>query len=134
MTEPTVLSLTVRPMASALGAARHRVRTFLCGFGVPDDAVFDVVLSLDEACKNAIRFSNSPRTIDVTVAFDTDAVCLVVRDHGVGFEPPTIDTSKPPDPLSPRGRGLFLLASLMDDVRIDRDRGAVVIARKTVAR
>ena len=94
-------------MASALGAARHRVRTFLCGFGVPDDAVFDVVLSLDEACKNAIRFSKSPRTIDVTVAFDTAAVCLVVRDHGVGFEPPTIDTSNRPTRSAPGVAGSF---------------------------
>jgi anti-sigma regulatory factor (Ser/Thr protein kinase) len=131
---PTSLHLTVSPAASALAATRARVRTFLRGSDVPEHVVFDVVLTLDEACKNAIRFSGSARKIDITVALDVNGVCLVVRDHGVGFEPHEIDVSTPPDLLEPRGRGLFLMACLMDDLRIGRDRGAIVTARRTVAR
>ena len=132
--DPTTLNLTVNPAASALAAARSRVRTFLRDFDVPEAAVFDVVLTLDEACKNAIRFSGSRRKIDITVALDTDGVCLVVRDHGVGVAPGRIDVSTTPDPLDPKGRGLFLMACLMDDVRIVCDQGAIVTARKAVAR
>ena len=128
------LSLAVTPALSALGPARDQTRTFLRGFDLPEPAVFDVVLCLEEACKNAIRFSGSERDIDVTVAVSKREVDLVVRDHGVGFEPAAIDPAVPPDPLDTSGRGLFLLNSLMDEVRIARDRGAVVTARKAVAR
>jgi len=128
------LSLAVQPILSALGPARERVRTFLRGFDLPERAVFDVVLCLEEACKNAIRFSGSERDIDVTVAVTPREVGLVVRDHGVGFEPGPVDPAVPPDPLDTQGRGLFLLHCLMDDVRIARDRGAVVTARRAVAR
>ncbi len=94
--------------------------------------MFDIVLSLEEACKNAIRFSGSARDIDVTVAVTTREVRLVIRDHGVGFHPPAIDISTPPDLSEPRGRGLFLIHCLMDDVRIACDEGVIVTARKAV--
>ena len=128
------LSFAVTPALSALGAARDQARAFLRGFDLPEPAVFDVVLCLEEACKNAIRFSGSDRDIDVTVAVSGHDIDLVVRDHGVGFEPRAVDPAVPPDPLDSQGRGLFLLNCLMDDVRIARDRGAVVRARKAVAR
>ena len=130
---PHALSLAISPVASALAATRDDVRTFLRGFDVPESTLFDVVLSLEEACKNAIRFSGSGCPIDVTVAVHAGEVRLVIRDHGVGFKPRHVDVSQPPDPLDPQGRGLFLMTRLMDDVQIDSDRGAIVTARKTVA-
>lgn len=129
----TSLKLAVNPATSALGGVRGRVRDFLRDLDVPERAVFDVVLTLEEACKNAIRFSGSSRTIDVRVALDASAVRLVVRDHGLGFEPRKVDPSRPPDPMDPQGRGLFLMTCVMDDVRIDSDHGAIVTARKVVA-
>ena len=126
------LHLALTPKTSALGPTRERARLFLRGFGVAEQTVFDIVLSLEEACKNAIRFSGSPRDIDVTVAVTTREVRLVIRDHGVGFQPPAIDISTPPDPSEPRGRGLFLIHCLMDDVRIACDEGVIVTARKVV--
>lgn len=134
LTGRCALRLAVTPALSSLGPAREQARTFLRGFDLPEPAVFDVVLCLEEACKNAIRFSGSERDIDVTVAVGQRAVDLVVRDHGVGFEPRDVDPDMPPDPLETQGRGLFLLHRLMDDVRIARDQGAVVRARKAVVR
>jgi anti-sigma regulatory factor (Ser/Thr protein kinase) len=127
------LHLALVPTPSALGPARESARTFLRGFNVPEATVFDIVLSLEEACKNAIRFSGSDRDIDVTVAVNSREVRLVIRDHGVGFGPPAIDLSTQPDLSDPRGRGLFLIHCLMDDVRIACDEGAIVTARKVVA-
>jgi anti-sigma regulatory factor (Ser/Thr protein kinase) len=127
------LVLAIAPAASALAAARDAVRAFLRRLTVPEGAVCDVVLSLEEACKNAIRFSGSRCPIDVTVAADATDVSLEVRDHGVGFEPRPIDRAVPPDPLEIQGRGLFLMACLMDDVRVAYDRGTVVTMRKAMA-
>jgi anti-sigma regulatory factor (Ser/Thr protein kinase) len=127
------LRFAVTAAASALPAARDQARVFLREFALPERAVFDVVLCLEEACKNAIRFSGSERDIDVTLGVSASAVHLVIRDHGHGFEPAPVDVSHKPDPFAQHGRGLFLLHSLMDDVRIERDRGAVVIARLRLA-
>ena len=127
------LVLAVVPATSALAAARDAVRVFLRRLTVPEGAVYDIVLSLEEACKNAIRFSGSRRPIDVTIATDATDISLEVRDHGVGFEPRPIDRAVPPDPLEIQGRGLFLMACLMDDVRVACDQGTVVTMRKTVA-
>ena len=129
---PTSLHLTVSPAASALAATRARVRTFLRGSDVPEHVVFDVVLTLEEACKNAIRFSGSDRAIEVTVVVDPREVRLVIRDHGVGFKPRKVDLSRPPDLSDSQGRGLFLIHCLMDDVRVACDQGAIVTARKAV--
>ncbi len=128
------LHLAVTPAASALGVARDAVRAFLRRRAVPEGAVCDVVLSMNEACKNAIRFSGSERSIDVTVAVEHDDVHVVVRDHGVGFEPAPIDITVPPDPIEPGGRGLFLMSCLMDDLRVAHNGGAVVRMRKAVER
>ena len=127
------LVLAVAPATSALAAARDAVRAFLRRLTVPEGAVYDVVLSFEEACKNAIRFSGSSCPIDVTVATDATDVSLEVRDHGVGFEPRPIDTTVPPDPLDIQGRGLFLMTCLMDDVRVACDGGTVVTMHKVVA-
>ncbi len=127
------LRFAVTAAASALPAARARARVFLRGFAVPERIVFDVVLCMEEACKNAIRFSGTDRDIDVTVGVSGSVVHLVIRDHWAGFEPAPVDVSHKPDPLEQHGRGLFLLHSLMDDVRVERDRGAVVIARLRIA-
>jgi len=127
------LRFAVAAAASALPAARDQARVFLRGFALPERTVFDVVLCLEEACKNAIRFSGTDRDIDVTLGVSGGVVHLVIRDHGAGFEPAPIDVSHKPDPFAQHGRGLFLLHSLMDDVRIERDRGAVVIARLRLA-
>ena len=134
--ERHVLALAVAPRAEALVPMRHDARVFLQGFGVPDSVVSDVVLSLQEACKNAIRFAHSKRDIDVTVAVGADAIQLVVHDHGAGFHPSarTRTPATPPDPLAQHGRGLFLIGALMDDVQIVRDHGAVVIMRRRLRR
>ncbi len=127
------LSLTVAAVASALPGARDQARVFLRESSVPERTVFDVVLCMEEACKNAIRFSGTDRDIDVTLGVSATDVLLVIRDHGAGFEPGYIDVSRTPDPFEQHGRGLFLLHYLMDDVRIERDRGAVVSARLRIA-
>jgi len=134
--ERHVLALAVAPRPEALVPMRRDARVFLQGFGVPENVVSDVIMSLQEACKNAIRFAHSKRDIDVILAVDADAIQLVVHDHGVGFAP-TIRTEAPrtpPDPLTQHGRGLFLMGALMDDVQIVRDHGAVVIMRRSLRR
>jgi len=108
---------------------RADVRTFLHGFEVPVPVLCDVLVALQEACKNAVRFGGTHGPIEVSVAVGRDDVMLVVHDHGGGFEPPPLPPARP-DPLTPRGRGLYLMAALMDDLQIRRDHGTVVCMRR----
>ena len=117
---------------SELAAARQQLSAFLHDLDLQREVVDSVLLCVQEACKNAIRFSGSQRDIDVTVAVTSREVRLVIRDHGMGFKPPEVDISRTPDLSDQQGRGLFLIHCLMDEVRIACDDGAIVTARKAV--
>jgi anti-sigma regulatory factor (Ser/Thr protein kinase) len=127
------LHISLPPSLSALAAVRHQVEAFLAP-RVSRGDVRDIVLCLQEAMKNAVRFSGSPEDLDIAVQLVDHTVVLVVRDHGLGFAttaPPPRDLV-PPDPLSPSGRGLFLIGRLMDEVELVSGRGAEVRMLKRV--
>lgn len=130
MTHDTLqLELSLPMSPSALPPARHRVGAFLSAH-VRDEDLEDILLCLQEAMKNAVRFSDSMEDIGVRVRLFDHSVQLVVRDHGRGFDhgspPPHRTTIEPPDPLADSGRGLFLIAQLMDEFALVSDDGAEV--------
>jgi len=61
----------------------------------------------------------------------TDEISIVIRDEGQGF-----GISEVPDPIAPEniasssGRGIYLMKTLMDEVRFERG-GAIVYMRKS---
>lgn len=118
--------------AASLPEAREHVRAFLGAWGVPRPVTADVLLCLQEACKNAIRFSGSRYGMKVLVALEPEAVLCVVKDRGVGFDPATLDRLQS-DPLSPSGRGLLLIGALMDEVNLRTNHGVEVRMRKRIA-
>lgn len=85
-----------------------------------------VVLCAEEACTNALRHPGSRRPIEVSVELSSDSVVVVVSDHGHGFDIDRFDPEVAPDPLDPGGRGLWLIARLMDDVELVLDDGLTV--------
>ena len=110
---------------SALPTTRHQLGAFLRGLDLEQDVVEAVLLCVQEACKNAVRFSGSPRGIDLSVTLDGEAVRAVVRDYGGGFDHSRVSTEAP-DPLCSSGRGLFLIRALMDTVEIRGSTGTEV--------
>jgi len=107
------LDVTVLPLV------RDRVRGFLDQDGLDEELVEDVVLCIQEACKNAIRHSGSARGILVRVAMDGRSVRIVVTDYGVGMREGVLELT--PQPMAESGRGLHIIRMLMDtvDVRVD---------------
>ena len=53
-----------------------------------------------------------------------------VKDRGHGFDLASFDPRRQPDPQAPSGRGLYLIARLMDDLRLRCDGGLEVRAVK----
>ena len=103
---------------AALPLMRARMRVFLDRDALDEEFVEDVVLCVQEACKNAMRYSRSSAGILVRLTLDDCALCILVRDYGVGIGADALAVA--PAPLAENGRGLYIIRRLMDelDVRV----------------
>ena len=98
------------------------------GVGLDDDALHWVSVAIRESVINAIKHGNrNDAAKHVFVEFETairahvPELAIRVRDEGEGFDPETV--ANPLDPenlLKSSGRGIFLIRSFMDDVRLQR--------------
>jgi serine phosphatase RsbU (regulator of sigma subunit)/anti-sigma regulatory factor (Ser/Thr protein kinase) len=98
--------------------ASRALRVFLEGTGLDESELFACELCLAEACANAIqhdREAASAEPLQAEAVCTPGAVELRVLDHTSGFELP-VELHAPP-PEQEHGRGIFIIRSLMDDVR-----------------
>lgn len=123
---PAVLRLRVPADAATLSRHIGRVRTFLNEHGLDAGTTEDIRLCVHECCANSIRHSGSRDDIDVSLTLDDRGVTILVVDNGCGLDADTCDPRRVPDPHATRGRGLFLVARLMDDVDVSVDGGTEV--------
>jgi PAS domain S-box-containing protein len=108
---------------SRLLRARERIRDYLRLLCTDDDVVDDVVFCITEACTNVIRHSGATEDMDVSVKFTGDAVEADVVDRGRGLDVAAFDLEALPDVMGTGGRGLYLMARLMDDLELRNDGG-----------
>ena len=89
--------------------------------GLDEDERFHLVMAVREAVINAVLHGNEydpARQIEVAFENTGTDLMIIVADQGRGFDPEKI-----PDPLAEEnllrgtGRGIFLIRSLMDEVR-----------------
>lgn len=94
----------------------------------------DIEIALREALANAVIHGNHEdpeKQVYVGCHGGIDEVSIVIRDEGQGF-----DSGDLPDPTasenikSSHGRGIYLMKTLMDEVRFERG-GTVVYMRKS---
>ena len=96
--------------------------------GFDEESIHWIGVAVRESIINAIKHGNRHyATKHVFVEFETElredgrGLMTSVRDEGEGFDPEALD-----DPLAPEnllksnGRGIFLIRSFMDDVRLRR--------------
>ena len=96
--------------------------------GLDEDSRHWVCVAVRESVINAIKHGNRNDTSKhVFVEFETAShvevpkLMIRVRDEGEGFDPETIaDPLAPDNLLKSGGRGIFLIRSFMDDVRVQR--------------
>ncbi len=92
--------------------------------GLDEDAVHWMGVAIRESVINAIRHGNQNDPLRrVFIDFDRDSTELRirVRDQGEGFDPEELaDPLAPENLLKASGRGIFLIRSFMDDVRLQR--------------
>jgi anti-sigma regulatory factor (Ser/Thr protein kinase) len=111
----------------------------LDSLGYSDDMVRSVFpLVVDEVVTNAMEHGhrwNRELKVEIEATLSPSGFCLIVQDHGSGF-----DRASVRDPLAEEnvrregGRGLFLIESLVDEVRYEDDGKRVVLAGGEYAR
>src|SRR5687767_1902364 len=101
--------------------ATRALRAFLSEQGLDESEQFNFELCLAEACNNAVQYATAGgahQSIVVEVLIHPASVELRVIDRTAGFEL----TEKAPslNPDRETGRGVFIIQSLMDEVRYQR--------------
>lgn len=107
----------------------EKINKSLC---LDDNAFNKLLVATTEAVNNSIVHGNKrnpKKTVTVTVEVEDKTVIVTVKDEGAG-----LDISALPNPLSEEnllrenGRGVFLMRSLMDDVKFEKTpEGLIVI-------
>lgn len=107
---------------------------FIARFRTPDGTELNIEAALHEALANAVVHGNREdpgKIVSVACRCTTDGeVSLTVQDEGEGFDTAAVvDPTTPENRLLPRGRGIYLMKALMDDVCFEQG-GAVVYMHK----
>ena len=111
---------------------------FIAKLRKADGSEIDIEVALGEALANAVVHGNrehSAKHVFVTCRCTRDGqVSITVQDQGKGF-----DSDSVPDPrtssnrLRSSGRGIFLMKTLMDEVRFDQKGRAVHMLKRANA-
>jgi anti-sigma regulatory factor (Ser/Thr protein kinase)/GAF domain-containing protein len=117
LSQPAVLRLSLSCDLGEVRLATLVVRQFLAEQGLTHDELMACELALAEACNNAVIYATDAGRrlpIEIETLCDAQRLELRVRDHTAGFDWPA-NLELPPR-QSERGRGLYLIRSLMDRV------------------
>ncbi len=116
-----------------------KIEVFIEGFceqcKVSDDYYGNILIALSEGVNNAITHGNQldpSKKVNIYMETTNKVVEFTIKDEGAGF-----DFNSVPDPTLPqnlekiRGRGLFLMKNLADEVSFE-DNGTIVRLTFTV--
>ncbi len=113
------------------GVARQ-AHEFLAQQGCSEDDMVDCELALVEACNNAIEYARDAArglSVEVELRCESSFIEMRVKDHTAGFD--WAHSQVLPDPDSERGRGLFLIQSVMTHAEYIRgETGNVMLMRR----
>ncbi len=88
-------------------------------------------VGLTEALSNAMLYGNDgdpEKRVRVEVTVKIEEVAVRVTDQGVGFDPASVPDPTLPDNITKTGgRGIFLMKSLMDEVRFNDQGNSVTL-------
>ena len=116
------VSYTLDSSLHSVNTAEETAQLLAAKAGFDEDNCLRISMAVREAAVNAVLHGNAyDPGKKMTVAFENTghALVITVTDEGRG-----LDVSKVPDPTTPEnllkqsGRGIFLMRSFMDEVRI----------------
>jgi serine phosphatase RsbU (regulator of sigma subunit)/anti-sigma regulatory factor (Ser/Thr protein kinase) len=123
------------PNSATIPLARHLFADWIEHLAVDDAERSDLLLVVSELCSNAVRHaSGAPGALALRAWAEGDDVVVEVEDDGAGFEPEGHYDDELPDPDAERGRGLYVVDALTDEMVVSRrgDRTVVRAVRRAV--
>ena len=124
MTDQQAATDLIRFRAGDLHAIRRIVGDHATAAGADPERTADIVLAVNEAVTNAIEHGGGAGTVWFR-ARETPLV-IEVSDSGAGYVEPSAGTAAPA-PTSRRGRGIWLIRQLSEQVEIRSGiRGTIV--------
>ena len=126
---PRAWTLSLDEAGAGVNARSHFVE-FLQSFAKSDQFVGAAELIFGELLGNVVR--HAPGPVEIAIDLNEDSIVLHVLDSG----PPLVLTeyALPDEVLSERGRGLFIVAQLAANVRVEGRRGGGNHISVTIAR
>ena len=111
----------------------QEVLSFLKPLSLSEAALFDVRLCLEEALINAMKYGNALQKevpVEVDVEFDPKRLSITVKDQGPGFDPAKLaDCTEEANLYRNRGRGVYLIHQLMDEVRYNEKGNSLTMVK-----
>jgi serine/threonine-protein kinase RsbW len=104
--------------SSTLSVVRHIAASALEELGVERDAIDDVTLAVTEAAANVVKHSGADDRYEVHVVIENTTCEIRVVDAGRGFDSDSLGVSMA-GPSAEQGRGMALMAALVDSVRFE---------------
>jgi serine/threonine-protein kinase RsbW len=107
---------------AAVRRCAMQVREYLAAHGVAEKDLWACELAFVEGCNNAVQYTPPNRAgekLIVELSCASTHVELRINDHTQGFEFPA--ESRLPAPEQEKGRGIYLMRTLMDQVDYIRD-------------
>ncbi|MFH1681766.1 MAG: ATP-binding protein [Candidatus Eisenbacteria bacterium] len=126
------VELVIPSMLEYLSLANAVAEEFCDRLGVERELKDAIGSSVIEACTNAIEHGNKSdkeKRVHILFRSKPERLEIEVADQGEGFNPDSVaDPRSPENLMRERGRGIFILRTLMDEVRfrIEPSRGTTV--------
>lgn len=123
------LNLTIENRIEELRRLAALVEEFGAGENWPPDLVFQVNLVLEEVAINVINYGHDGglHEIEIALTSELDALTIEVIDDGRAFDPTkdaTVpDVTLPMEERSVGGLGVYLVRTMMDEMRYRREGG-----------
>jgi serine/threonine-protein kinase RsbW len=120
--------------SSTLSVVRHITASALEELGVVTDEIGDVILALTEAAANVVKHSGADDQYEVHLVIENNTCEIRVVDGGRGFDSESLGVNMA-GPSEERGRGMALMAALVDSVRFESrpEAGTIVHLVKDLA-
>ena len=112
------LHIAVPMDTTSLAGLRWDAWAYLTASGVAPGMTEDILVALHEAVANALRHSRSANDVRVAIKATRTYVTVEVTDCGIGLDPGVPIPPRPPSVQSEGGRGLYMIWSLMSEVRV----------------
>lgn len=120
--------------SSTLSVVRHITASALEELGVVSEEIGDVILALTEAAANVVKHSGADDQYEVHLVIENNSCEIRVVDGGRGFDSDSLGVNMA-GPSEERGRGMALMAALVDSVRFESrpEAGTIVHLVKDLA-